>query len=81
MAQEEKPATSAAEETTLKPYNLTISTSDRWFSQLPVVAARSQFTGHTLYLWVQHIQTILRLRELVDHLTDITPPKTASHHK
>ena len=80
MAQEEKPATSTAKETHLKPSNITISTSHRWFSQLLVIAARSQFINHNLNLWARHIQTILRPRDLMDHLTDIAPPKIASHH-
>ena len=64
-----------------KPSSLAISTNDRWFTKLLVVAARSQFTGHNLYLWEQHIQANLRPRELVDHLTDIAPPKTDPHYK
>ena len=41
MTREEKPTHSAVVETSSKSSNLTISTSDQWFTQLPVVAARS----------------------------------------
>ena len=81
MAQEEKPTPSAVEETSSKSSSLAISTRDRWFTQFPVVAARSQFTSHNLYIWERHIQAILRLRELVDNLKNIAPPKVDPNYK
>ena len=39
-----------------------------------MVTARSQFTGHNIYLWARHIQAILRLRNLLDHLKSEAPP-------
>ena len=46
MTQEEKPTSLAVDEPSpsSKPSSLAISTTDWWFTQLPVVAARSQFT-------------------------------------
>ena len=38
-----------------------------------MVTARSQFTGHNIYLWARHIQAILRLRNLLDHLKSEAP--------
>ena len=36
-----------------------ITTEDRWFSQLPLVAPRNQFTRPNILLWVPHVQAIL----------------------
>ena len=48
---------------TLKCGGITIS--NRWFSQLPVVAPRSQSTGHNIHLWVRHIQASASAKEKV----------------
>ena len=50
---------------------LSITGGDRWFTQLPVVIIRSQFTGHNLFLWTHYIQAILRPRNMINHLTDL----------
>ena len=41
-----------------------------------MVAARSQFTGHNIHLWVRHIQAILRPRNLLNLLTNKAPSRT-----
>ena len=50
--------------------------NDILFSQLPVVALRSQFMGHEFFLSERHVQAILRPRNLLDHLTKNVPSKT-----
>ena len=48
----------------MKSSGLHKTTRDRWFSKLPVVASRSQFSGHNIHLWAHHIQSIPRPRKL-----------------
>ena len=57
------------------PQGLSITTSDRWFNQLMVFGPRSQFTAPNYHWWTRYIQTVLRLRNLEDHLTNQAPPK------
>ena len=83
MAQEEKPASSPAEGACKKTpaTGLSLASSDRWFNQLPVVTARSQFTGHNIYFWARHIQATLRPRNLLDLLKNEAPPTIDASHK
>ena len=83
MAQEEKPVSSPAEGACSKTpsTSLSLAISDHCINQLPVVTARSQFTGHNIDLWVRHIQAILRPRNLLDHLTNDAPLATDPTHK
>ena len=83
IAQEEKLISPSVEEISsgTPSTSLSISTNDRWFIQLPMIAARSQFTGRNIYLGVRHIQASLRPRNLVDRLTNIAPPKIDSLYK
>ena len=60
---------------------LSIVTSDQWLNQLLVVALRSQFTGYNYHLWTCHIQTVLRPRNLEDHLTSQAPPQIDPYYK
>ena len=60
---------------------LSITGGDRWFTQLPVVTVRSQFTGHNLFLWTHYIQAILRPQNMIDHLTECSPPSTDPNFK
>ena len=60
---------------------LSMTTGDRWFNQLPVVGPRSQFTGRNYQLWTRHIQTVLKPRNLEDHLTNKASPQEVSQYK
>ena len=42
---------------------------DKWLAQLLVVAPRSQFNGHNLYLWEMVVDQALNPRSLLPHLT------------
>ena len=60
---------------------LSITSGDRWFTQLPVVTSRRQFTGHNLYIWTRHVQAAPRPRNLIDHLTESAPLNPDSNYK
>ena len=54
---------------------------DRWLTQLPVVAPRSQFNGHNLYLWEMVVDQALSPRSLLPHLTQDAPLPTDPRFK
>ena len=88
MAKEEKPTSFPMVDASTSPVVVSpasagssIPTGDWWFSQLPVVASRSQFNGLNIHLWVRHIQVILRPQNLLDHLTGTAPVETDPHYK
>ena len=88
MAKEEKSTSSPLVDASSMPMVSTSTRSsipigDRWFSQLPVVAARSQFNSLILnrHLWVRHVQVILIPRNLLDHLTGTASAKIDPQYK
>ena len=56
--------------------NFVVST-DRWLTHLPVVARCNIFNGNNLILWERIIQTALKPRKLINHLSENAPPE---HH-
>ena len=50
---------------------LSMTSDDTWFNQLLVVSPRSQFSGPNYHLWTRYVQTVLRPRNLEDHLEEL----------
>ena len=54
---------------------------DKWLAQLPIVAPRSQFNGHNLYLWEMVVDQALSPRSLLPHLTQDARAATDPRYK
>ena len=61
--------------------NDTFPAVDSWLAQLLVVAPRSQFNGHNLYLWEMVADQALSPRSLLPHLTQDAPLPTDPRFK
>ena len=60
---------------------ISMTTGDRWFNRLLVVGPRSQFSGPISHLWTWYIQTVLKPRNLEDHLTTRALPEENPQYK
>ena len=56
-----------------KKNEISLPMIDKWLTQLPVVAPRSQFNSHNLYLWEMVVDQALSPRSLLPHLTQDAP--------